>query len=94
METAPVEDEVLDTHLPHGTLEDPSHQLDHTLLGDTEKRLKLASHSRRGLHSRRRTQNLLQLVGLGLVFVAVRILPVGQTEGPDGQDAVNVVPDP
>lgn len=40
------------------------------------------------------TRDLLQLVGLGLVLVSVCILPVGQTEGPDGQDAVNVVPDP
>lgn len=28
---------VSDTHLPHGALEDPPHELDHTLLGDREK---------------------------------------------------------
>ena len=38
--------------------------------------------------------HLLQFVGLGLVFVPVGILPVGQTEGPHRQDAVNVVSDP
>lgn len=37
---------------------------------------------------------LLQLVGLGLVFVPVGVLPVGQTEAPHRQDAVNIVSDP
>lgn len=41
-----------------------------------------------------RSPNLLQLVGLGLVFVPVGVLSVGQAEGPDGQDAVDVVPHP
>lgn len=37
---------------------------------------------------------LLQLVGLGLIFVPVSILPVGKTESPNWQDAVNIVSDP
>lgn len=38
--------------------------------------------------------DLLQLIGLGLVFVPVSVLPVGQAEGPHGHDAVNIVSDP
>lgn len=38
--------------------------------------------------------HLLQFVGLGLVFVAIRILAVGHAEPPHCQDAVDVVPYP
>lgn len=38
--------------------------------------------------------HLLQFIGLGLVFVAVRVLAVGHAEPPHCKDAVDVVPDP
>lgn len=37
---------------------------------------------------------LLQLIGFGLVLVAVSILPVGQTQAPHRQDTVHIVSDP
>lgn len=37
---------------------------------------------------------LLQLVGLGLVFVTVGILAVGHAQAPHSQDAVDVIPHP
>ena len=37
---------------------------------------------------------LLQLVGLGLVLVAVSVLAVGHAQAPHGQDAVDVIPYP
>ena len=37
---------------------------------------------------------LLQLVGLGLVLVAVGVLAVGHAQAPHGQDAIDVIPYP
>lgn len=37
---------------------------------------------------------LLQLVGFGLVLIAVRILAVGHAQAPHGQNAVDVIPHP
>lgn len=37
---------------------------------------------------------LLQLIGLGLIFITVSILAVGHAQAPHSQDAVDVIPHP